>query len=58
MSEWEPAKIRIEFQQDWIVIRQNDMCIVVKTKEQAKEIAHRLDDAFGDATCITCGNYP
>ena len=50
-------KIRIEFQHDWIVIIQNDMWIVVKDKEQAKEITRRLDDAFGKAECITCGQY-
>ncbi len=53
----EPSEITLQPQDDWLVIRQNDFCIVVKTKEQAKKIARALDDNFGTEVCINCGNY-
>lgn len=57
MEEAEP-EIRIQEQGEWIVITQNDMRVVVKTRKQAVEIVRALDNMFGDATCIDCGNYP
>lgn len=57
MEEVELVKITLQQQGDWLVILQNDMYIVIKNRQQAQEICRSLDDNFGLAVCLSCGQY-